>query len=425
MQKIILNSLSVLFLLILIPFIYINYVIIEYDYWFSTNEHTVKTLFIFYLIPIVLALIAKDRISKPSDFLCWLYFFLICIPTVSLSPYLANSFETGTTAIFIVCTTTLHLISIGYINETKIIPYIKGLNSVTMLIIISLLILLLTSVLIYNYNFNISKILDLSIFKDAYIIRDEFRNAKSDSSALASYSIFWLAKVLLPFFICYGLAFRKKIFLIIGVVLQILVFSISAHKSFVFSILLIFIIYYLITRRFTLYQWALGLLSVTFASLILQRFFNQTFLIDVVIRRSLIVPGVLSQWWVNYFDNNEYVYFSNSLLGNLFNSNYNNGAPFVIGKYYFGSEWTSANTNFAIDAFGNGGWLTLLIFIIILTFILLTINKFSSGSESKKLFIILFTVPTFWSLIETSFVSVLITHGLFLCFFIIILFRKD
>lgn len=419
------SSLLVFSLLILIANIYTSFVIVEYDYWFYKNEKVIVELFYYYLAPPVLAFFMSQQIKKPSDFLSWTYFFLVFLPTVSLSPYLALDLYIGSLTNLIVLAVNLFFIFIGKLDENKIIPYVKGIKLNYLFTFIITLTFIFIFILSLNYKFNINKVLDLSIFTDTYLIRGEFREAKSDSSGIAGYVIFWLAKVFLPFFICYGLAYKNRIALFSGILLQLVIFSVSAHKSFFFSVILIFIIYYLLKFKSSFYQWVLGLFSLTFLSLFLHKLFNFSFILDVIIRRSLIVPGVLSNWWVNYFYINEFSYFKNSFLGNFFFSNYEIAAPFLIGKYYFGNEWTSANVNFAIDAFGNGGITAVLIFLFILSFILLLINRYSQGSEQKTLFITLLTVPAFWSFIETSFISVIVTHGLFWVILIVLLFRKN
>ncbi|AZN67665.1 hypothetical protein DX910_04560 [Acinetobacter haemolyticus] len=420
-----LGALYVFLLMVLIAYIYVDYVIVVYDYWFVANEITISSLFFFYIFPVLISFFMRQSINKPSDFLSWIYFFLVLLPSIALAPFVSSDFYTGFFANILVLTVNLFLIFVGAIDENKFIPFFKGFHEYFLISIILILTAGFIFLLSANYKFNISKILDFSIFTDTYLIRDEFRDAKSDSSGLAGYSIFWLAKVFLPFFICYGLAFKQKTFLILGIALQILIFSVSAHKSFVFSIFLILAVYILLIYKSNFYQWVLGLLSLTALSVILYKFLNIPFLLDVIIRRSLVVPGVLSHWWINFFSINNFVFFKNSFLGNFFESNYNLAAPFVIGQYYFGSDWTSANVNFAIDAYGNGGFFAFSIILITLCILLLLINKFSQGSYEKRLFIVLLTVPTFWSFIETSFVSVMVTHGLFWVILILLFFRKS
>lgn len=418
------SFLLVFSLMLLIAEIYTGFVVEYYNYWFYKNEIPINSLFLYYLVPPFLAFFMSQEIKKPSDFLAWIYFFLVILPTISLAPYLSIDFYVGSITNFLVFFVGVFFILIGKVDENKLIPYVKGIRLNYLFIFIILLTFIFIFILSLNYKFNISKVLDLSIFTDTYLIRDEFRESKSESSGIAGYVIFWLAKVFLPFFICYGLCFKNKIALFSGFLLQIIVFSVSAHKSFFFSIILIFVIYFLLKFKSSFYQWLLGLFSLTFSSFILYKIFNFNFLVDVIIRRSLIVPGVLSNWWINYFSINEYVYFKNSFLGNFFESNYDVAGPFLIGKYYFGSDWTSANVNFAVDSFGNGGIIPVFIFLLILGFILLFFNRYSQGSDKKTQFIILLTVPTFWSFIETSFISVLVTHGLFWVILIVLLFRK-
>lgn len=425
MTRRLLGALSVFFLMVLIAYIYVDYVIVVYDYWFAANEITISSLYLFYIFPVLISFFMKQNIDKPSDFLSWIYFFLALLPSIALAPFVSTDFYTGFFTNTLILIVNLSLIFVASVDENKFIPFFKGVNEVFLISCILILTVGFVFLLSLNYKFNITKVLDLSIFTDTYLIRDEFREAKSDSSGLAGYAIFWLAKVFLPFFICYGLAFKKKFFLVFGIALQILIFSVSAHKSFVFSIFLIFAVYGLFALKANFYQWILGLFSFTAFSVVLYKFLKFPFLLDVIIRRSLVVPGVLSHWWVNFFSVNDFVFFKNSFLGNFLESDYNLAAPFVIGQYYFSSDWTSANVNFAIDAYGNGGFLAFSIILIALCILLLLINKFSQGSYEKKLFIVLLTVPTFWSFIETSFISVMVTHGLFWVILILLFFRKS
>lgn len=417
------SSLLVFVLLIIIGYIYNDFVLINYDYWL-VKQDTIISLYFMYLVPVFLNFFMSAEINKPSDFLAWIYFFLVVIPTVSLSPFLSNDFYTGVISCALVSIVALILLSISKIPESKIIPYVKGLSDFAMINLITVITFFFIIIIYLNYSFNLSKILDLSIFVDTYTIRSDFRDVKAGSSSIAGYAIFWLAKVLLPFYICYGLAFNKRIFILLGLFLQLMIFSVSAHKSFIFSIILIFAIFLLLKIKAKFYQWIFSFTLFTIISLVLYKFLNFNLLVDVFVRRAIITPGVLSNWWVNYFNNNKFANFENSSLGVFFESNYQFAAPFVIGKHYFGSEWTSANVNFATDAYGNAGWFAVFVFVFVLSIMLLIINKYSNISERHFIFVVLLSVPTFWSLIETSFISVMVTHGLFLTVLIILFFRN-
>ncbi|CVI09985.1 hypothetical protein AMPH_13243 [Acinetobacter baumannii] len=126
------------------------------------------------------------------------------------------------------------------------------------------------------------------------------------------------------------------------------------------------------------------------------------------------MPGVLSNWWVSYFSVNDFSYFQGSLLGDFFNDNNNNQlrAPFLIGLNYFGNDWTSANANFIVDAYGNAGIKGVIFTVLIVLFILLILNRPSILSEEFKIFTTLLSIPIFWSFVETSFFIIFVTHGL-------------
>ncbi|MBU0360569.1 hypothetical protein, partial [Acinetobacter baumannii] len=159
-------------------YIYNIYVVKEYDYWFYSNIPIVN-LYIYYFVIAIIAFFIPKYQSKPSDFLAWIFFFLVSLPTVALSPYIADSFYTGSITCLILLISNSLIFCVSSINEYKLIPRFKGfsLTDLKYLIIFASLFLI---ILVYlNFGFHIRKLLDLSIFTDTYEIRADFRDVKS------------------------------------------------------------------------------------------------------------------------------------------------------------------------------------------------------------------------------------------------------
>lgn len=417
-----LNSFLVLVFLTLVAYIYNIYVVDVYDYWFYSNE-PILSLYVYYFVIAIIAFFIPKYQSKPSDFLAWIFFFLVSLPTVSLSPYVADSFYTGSIACSILLISNSLIFCVSSIKEYKLIPRFKGFSLIDLKYFVVFFSLFLIVLVYLNFGFNIKTLLDLSIFTDTYEIRADFRDVKSGIGALSSYSIYWLAKFFLPFFICYGLAFKNKKYIYIGILLQLLVFTVSAHKSFVFSALLVFIVYFLLLKKYSFTQWLASTNLFLFLSVILYNFLNIDLLINMFVRRAFVMPGVLSNWWVNYFSINDFSYFQGSFLGDFFHSNSQLRAPFLIGLHYFGNDWTSANANFVVDAYGNAGIKGVVFTVLIVLFILLILNQPSRFSEEFKIFTTLISIPIFWSFVETSFFIIFVTHGLLILILFMLFLR--
>ncbi|MDC5511617.1 hypothetical protein NRA54_18575, partial [Acinetobacter baumannii] len=136
MIKRFLGALSVFFLMLLIAYIYIDYVVVVYDYWFVANDIVISGLFFFYIFPLVISFFMRQSIHKPSDFLSWIYFFLVLLPSIALAPYVASDFYTGAFTNAMVLVVNISLIFVGLINENKIIPYFKGVKDKAVVFIV-------------------------------------------------------------------------------------------------------------------------------------------------------------------------------------------------------------------------------------------------------------------------------------------------
>ncbi|VDA12862.1 hypothetical protein BANRA_01338 [Acinetobacter baumannii] len=179
-------------------------------------------------------------------------FFLVSLPTVALSPYIADSFYTGSITCLILLISNSLIFCVSSINEYKLIPRFKGfsLTDLKYLIIFASLFLI---ILVYlNFGFHIRKLLDLSIFTDTYEIRADFRDVKSGIGALSSYSIYWLAKFL-PFLFVMVLLLKIKIYLY-RCFITTGYFHRFCTQKFCFSALLV-LLYIFINEKYSFTQW--------------------------------------------------------------------------------------------------------------------------------------------------------------------------
>lgn len=387
-----------------------DYVAVDYGYWFQSYESSIFAYF-----PAVAAaflpLWFNSHLKNPSDFLCWIYYTLVVAPTVTISPQLGISVGETYTAGLIVITANIFILLAGRINIAYTNRNSRLLSWRWFSLVFTSLGVASAALIISSYKLNISDLMSLNIFVNTYEIRADFRDAKAEG--LVVYAVFWAAKIIFPGIIVYGLCYQKKQFAWIGLIFQLILFSVSAHKSFLFSVILIFLVYFLVTRKFSFRSWMIGAVSFVGFSLFAFYALSVNLFIDMFVRRVFIVPGILSGWWVQFFSQNPYAWFAGGTLGKFSDDKDTLSAAFRIGDFYLNNSWTSANVNFAVDAFGNGGLLLSFLACTVVFLSLTLINSAARQGSRERIFFICISVPLFWTLVETSLVATMITHGFF------------
>ncbi|MGE8319961.1 MAG: hypothetical protein ACN6OP_13235 [Pseudomonadales bacterium] len=405
----------------LLSLVFNGYVVVYYDYWFSSHDASSFMAYLPAAVAVFLPLYFSENLKNPSDFLCWTYYLMVTAPTTALVPQLGVPIDIVFKAGAIVILANAILALAGKVKIVYVENSMRLLTRKSFSVVVMLLGLVAMAVIFGSYKFNIDELLSFSIFVDTYEIRANFR--ESGGQGLATYVLFWAAKVIFPAAIAYGLCFGKRTYVWLGLLCQLLVFSVSAHKSFVFSAALIFVVYFLLKRNISFRGW-LGYASAFVGfSWCMFYFFSVTVLVDVFVRRAFIVPGILSGWWVDYFSGKPHAFFAGGLLGNFFSKESQTPAAFQIGDYYLGNMWTSANVNFAVDAFGNAGPIAVVIAGAMVFVALTIINGAARLGPRERVFFTCLSVPLFWTLIETSLVVAVVTHGLFILLALALLWK--
>jgi len=418
----ILSPIMALLAAILLNWVYVLYVSQEYKYWFglyAPNPASYLPLVFATLLPMSF----NERVVKPTDFFCWFFYITVTLPTATIGPIMGVPYTTVWLASGIVIFTNLILAVLGKLRYPDLVPERRILRPKGLFYIFLLSAVLSLVLVASSYTFNIGSLLSLAIFKETYEIRDVFRDA--GSGGVATYALFWAAKIFCPGLIVYGLFFNKKKAVVAGFVFQLAFFSVSAHKSFFFSIIFVYLVYWMGKSNVTFRAFIAAVSVFVFFSLAFYVFFDFSFFVDVIVRRAFVVPGVLANWWVDYFLNNPYAYYKGGFVGSIFDSQYSMGAPFVIGDYYLNNSWASANVNFAIDAFGNSGLTGVVVTLAVLYVMLWFINESASRNGQNPMFLACLCAPLFWTMTETSFIPTLSTHGLIILFLIVFLLKPQ
>jgi len=187
---------------------------------------------------------------------------------------------------------------------------------------------------------------------------------------IMGYLVPWQAKVINPFLI--GLAWYKRrhcaVFAVLG--LQLLLFLITAHKSYLFAPFFVIILMYVLRKRrpFRLILW--GSIAGVIFSFALYSFGISNMPASLFIRRTLFVPAQISFRYYDFFSQHEYTYLSQSHLGKLIPTDNpyeeHDSIAKMMGGIYTGNPECNMNTGYMGNAYMNFGPPGIFIFSVML-----------------------------------------------------------
>lgn len=267
---------------------------------------------------------------------------------------------------------------------------------------------------------------DLPSLAEVYAQRAEFRQAVS---GLGAYAFFWLAKAVNPFLLAKGYVDRNPYLFVAGFSGQLVLFAMSGLRSVLFSFLLLGGILLALSwdgRYFS--NWIVwGLLSLIGASAAADAILGFNLSTSLFVRRLLVVPGLNTTLYLDFFSTNPHVYLGHSVLDWVVDYPYEARPAMVIGNAYFGHVDgpidMSANASLWADAYANFGILGILFFTGLLGAVFWVADSLALGS-SWKLSVLMLSYPAYM-LVNTKLQTTLLTHGLLLVLVLLYLLPRQ
>lgn len=398
---------------ILLEINYIFFVVPKFSYnRFFLDINIWKLIEAYISFFILYFLIPKYNKNIASSFLFYLFSF-IYIPINSYY-FLTNNYR----SYYYIVTIVFFIVSI-ILTKDKIRKNKKYKIQKDKLYILFNLYLGIGIIFIVYSIVNIGKInLQALLLKDIYLIR-----GKLDLQGFEKYLVPWMGNIIIPSTIIYNYINKKKLFFIIGILLQIVYFTIFPFKTFLFVAFFMIGNLYIFKSK-NLYKNFILLLNIVIGiSMISYYIYNQILLISMIVRRIFFVPAQLNFLYYDYIQNEgKYLFYSESKIGKIFGLLYPYEIDFshYIGNLYFPGTGTGSNTGVFAEVYVNLG----LFGIIFVGIILIIILKLLNRVESNKGYI--FSLVSYYSIAfsNSGILTILLTHGFFICI-IIILFNMN
>jgi hypothetical protein len=357
---------------------------------------------------VAIALLLPRQIARPSHLIAWVLFLIAVLPSLVVPQYApALSRPAALELALWVGGCFLLVAVIGTRRPLRGFVPLMPLRSRTWWTLIAVLFVVLNGYVLLAIGVNWT----LPSFNDVYGVRDEFRVEESALPALG-YVVPMLDKIVNPFMIVRGLFTRSWGWAVAGVLGELYLYAEQGNKTASLApIALVGAFLFLRMRRPT---GTIVLLAASIASVVVMtvdRLLASNDLTSLFIRRTLVLPGLTTAGYVQFFDDAPKAQLGHSVLSSFVHYPYDSEPADLVGADFFGNPDTHANGNWLADGYANFGYPGMLAATIVLILLLWAVDDATRGL-SAPFACMLFVVPAI-SLAESAILTAILTHGFF------------
>lgn len=243
------------------------------------------------------------------------------------------------------------------------------------------------------------------------LMRADYKVALGGTGRLVAYVLPWQGNVINPLLVAQGLVTANPFLLAIGLVGQLMIFSITGYKTVLFSGVLVLAL--LVALRnggkwFGVYiVW--GAIALVVVPWVIDTMLGTPVLSFLFTRRIAAVPGMLTGYYMDFFSEHPHVYLSDSVFRSFVDYPYFTSVSQTIGHTYFTAA-TNANANLWAHGFANFGWPGIIGMTVGLALVAWVVDGIAQHRD-RRLASVLFAVPAF-ALTNSGLPTSLLTHGI-------------
>jgi hypothetical protein len=200
---------------------------------------------------------------------------------------------------------------------------------------------------------------------DVYDTRETFGETVGDAGSGVAYVVVWAANVVAPLLMAIGLRRRGPILVMLGILLELMVYAVTGFKSALFaSILVVGLLVLIAVRRTPRAAWLPASASFLVAGIVLLDHLNESIVAtSILVRRVLEVPALVTVRYFDYFSDHATFNLGHSFLRFWMLPPSELTPPELVGSAYFHAN-TWANGGLWADAFANFGLAGIIAFSI-------------------------------------------------------------
>jgi len=405
------NTILYLFAFSIMFFTYKDIISPLYGYMnFDWNPNSFKFVESIFLI-IIISVLLPTKVNRPSDFLIHLLFLFPILPMIVLYGAENNSREflysvvLGFTVVQILRNIKLSPLRIAKIYAPTFSKFLLIISWSTILIILAL---------------GGTRYFNLNIF-DVY----EYRTlASKNLPSIFLYILPVISKVALPSSLLISIHYKNKFLACLAILGSVIIFGLTSNKGPLFFPLITLAVYFIIGRESPI-KWLIVFYILTLILSYISFFIAGLEMFgSMIVRRSYLIPAELNYLYFEFFSSpeNNFFYWSDSrITAGLYESPNDFSGPRLIGMEYF-RENSNANTGMFGSGYMQAGYVGMMIYVIILSFIFMMVDSYSKVMDTR-LIVPLVLLTTLTSMISSDMLVSLLTHGLIYCVIILTLIQ--
>jgi hypothetical protein len=349
------------------------------------------------------------RLERPSVLVLWWLYATVYIPSILLPALTLTMSATDLLPLdlaMLVCLGLMTLLSsraVFSVRHLSISP--EYFWPVVFLAGGGCLLFICTQFRLSTLVFNIAS---LFVGGNEYTIRHGFFDQLSETGRILGYASGQVGEAIDPFLIAYGLVYRRRKFLALGIAGQLILFAVAGNKSILFSTLFPAIVFFLVRRFPRNFGAALGslLVAVVLLSTAGDVLSNGIAFSNLTTRRTLMDPGLLTGFYYEHYSLVPHAglayHFPREGEAIL-------GPSHEIGLVYFGSARIDANANLWAEGFADFGIAGIFGFTFLLSAILWMFDLVAARQNAELAILIMAMQAFFFS--NSAPLTVFITHG--------------
>lgn len=398
---------------------YEHYIAVLYGYEGYHFEPNQDYWYVAFASVVVMSLITPIRNERPSTLFYHVALTFVLIPMLVMF-YAQNNSPEYMAMVLASYTISVVLLFVLKINPPKIA--IASKNELRRILFVLACLYLAAMFLLGGsryLNFDFSKVYDL---------RTE---AAENLPGVFGYLTPLIGKVVVPIAFVLSLLYRKYVMALVFFGFSVLIFGLTAHKAPLFFPFLILFVYIVSLGKNLTLKFNIGVLAVLVLALwdlsMLQKHGSDFYgwLGNLVMRREFFLPAQINYWYYDFFSRHGFVWFSNSKITlGMLDYKYPLDVSYLIGREYFGSDKTGANTGWFGSGYMQAGFAGLLLYSAATAAIFKYIDACARRTGERALITAAVVIPLFALLTSTDLLTAFVTHGLYVNLLLIACFNK-
>lgn len=394
----------------LLRWVYLDKIAPVFDYLGLTvrADFSVEDYVLAILLVTVVGLFLPRTIRRPSEFVLWIFYIVVVVPSVTICHYADTLPQRDATVLSIVISLLSVMIAIGARLGPKIDISHRAVRASVVWGGVWAVSLLTYAYLATTVGLRIQ----LTSLDDVRDLRFAYRDYVDSSGALIGYLVRLQGNVLNPALIAKGIFGRRLFPLVAGCFGQVLLFPVTGFKLTLLSVPALLAMAWLFRRGKRnllsprlLHAAVLGSLAAIVVDAVQNRLYYVEFFID----RMLLTPGILTAAYVKVYSDQPKAIWGDSFLSGLVDYPYDRPTPFVVGSAFMGRPENSANANLFGDGFANLGIAGMVVESIVFILVLWMLD--ATGSRiPPAVFSMILLLPTF-ATANTGIFTSLLTNG--------------